>query len=122
VIVVAFQVPVVSVPTEVREELTTVAFNVVPDSVPAGAMTALVPAAVIRPLPLTVKLGMAVDEPKEPVFVLTVARVVAIVPPEAAPVASPVNVMVARSAGTIALKVGCAAAPVVGPANNVLAV
>ena len=51
-----------------------------PVSVPAGAMTALVPAAVTRPLPLTVKLGMAVLDPNDPTLLFTVARVVASVP------------------------------------------
>ena len=65
------------VPTEVRDELTTVALRVVPVRVPAGAMTALPEAAVMSPLPLTVKVGMDVEDPKVPTFPLTVARVVA---------------------------------------------
>ena len=69
-------VPDVIVPTEVRLELTTVAFNVVPDKVPAGAITTDVPAAVINPLPFTVKLGIAVELPKLPTLAFTVANVV----------------------------------------------
>jgi hypothetical protein len=65
-----------SVPTLVSDEARTFAASVAPVSVPAGATTAAVPAAVMRPLPLTVKVGMAVDEPNEPVLPLTVARVV----------------------------------------------
>ena len=65
------------VPRLVREELTTFEASVVPVSVPAGAITALPPAAVIKPLPLTVKFGIDVDDPKLPVLVFTVARVVA---------------------------------------------
>src|SRR2546425_214418 len=66
----------VSVLRDVSDDEVTPDARVLPVSVPAGAMTALVPAAVIRPLPLTVKFGMAVEEPKLPVFELTVARVV----------------------------------------------
>ena len=65
-----------SVPTEVKEELSTVALRVAPLRVPAGAITVAVDAAVIKPLALTVKVGMAVDEPNEPTLALTVARVV----------------------------------------------
>jgi len=82
-----------SVPTDVRDELTTVEFKVVPDRVPAGAMTALPDAAVISPLPLTVKVGMEVDDPKDPVLLLTVARVAA-KDPVPLPVTSPVRVIV----------------------------
>ena len=83
----------VSVPTLVRDDVTTVALSVVPVSVPAGAMTAAVDAAVMRPLPLTVKVGMAVDDPKEPTLLFTVARVVVMaVVPE--PVMSPERVIV----------------------------
>jgi hypothetical protein len=74
-IVVPFQIPVEIVPTLVRDDETMVEFKVVPDRVPAGATTALVPAAVINPLALTVKFGIAVLEPKEPVLELTVVRV-----------------------------------------------
>ena len=59
----------VSVPTLVSEEFTTVEFSVVPVNVPAGAMTTLELAAVIKPLPFTVKLGIAVEDPKLPTFV-----------------------------------------------------
>ena len=65
-----------NVPTDVSDEVTTVAFKVVPLSVPAGAITTAVEAAVMSPLPLTVKVGMAVDEPNEPTLLLTVAKVV----------------------------------------------
>jgi hypothetical protein len=44
---------------------------------PTAGVIVLVEAAVINPLPLTVKAGAAVADPKEPVLVLTVARVVA---------------------------------------------
>jgi hypothetical protein len=80
-------------PTVVSEEVTTLEARVVPVSVPAGAITALVEAAVINPLPLTVKEGIAVEEPKLPVLELTVARVVAN-EPVPLPVTSPVNVIV----------------------------
>ena len=66
------------VPTVVREEVTTVALRVVPVKVPAGAITTAVETAVINPFPLTVKTGIAVEEPKEPMFRLTVAKVVAL--------------------------------------------
>src|SRR5262245_30706087 len=72
--------PLVSVPTPVNDEPVTPDASVEPVSVPAGAITALLPAAVMRPLALTVKLGMAVEEPNEPVLPLTVASVVASVP------------------------------------------
>ena len=74
-IVVPFHTPVVIVPTEVSEELTTFAARVVPVSVPAGAMTALVEAAVMRPLAFIVNVGIAVEDPKVPTFPLTVERV-----------------------------------------------
>jgi hypothetical protein len=81
------------VPTEVRLDVTTAEFNVVPERVPAGAITTLVEAAVISPLPLTVKDGMAVELPKDPVLVFTVARVRAAEPgPDA--VASPVSAVI----------------------------
>lgn len=67
----------VSVPRDVSDEAVTPDASVPPVSVPAGAITATVPAAVIRPFPFTVKVGIAVDEPHEPLFVLTVASVVA---------------------------------------------
>jgi hypothetical protein len=87
---VPFHIPEIIVPTLVSEEDTTVAFRVVPDKVPAGAITVLPPAAVIRPLALTVKLGMDVEDPNDPTLELTVASVVAKDPvPE--PVRSPVN-------------------------------
>ena len=67
--------------------------SVVPVSVPAGATTAAVLAAVISPLPFTVKVGMDVVEPNEPVLLFTVANVpVMAVAPE--PVISPDNVIV----------------------------
>jgi hypothetical protein len=82
-----------SVPTDVSDEFVTPAAKVLPVSVPAGAITALVETAVIRPLPFTVKDGIAVDEPKEPVSLFTVARVVVIaVAPE--PLISPDRVIV----------------------------
>lgn len=86
-------VPETKFPTLVREEVTTVELSVVPERVPAGATTALPEAAVTRPLPLTVKVGMEVEEPKLPTFPLTVARVVP-KEPVPKPVTSPVRVMV----------------------------
>jgi hypothetical protein len=68
--------PPARAPTVVIDDVTTLAASVVPVSVPAGAMTADDAAAVIRPLPLTVKLGIAVDEPNDPTLALTVANVV----------------------------------------------
>jgi len=47
--VVPCQTPVPIVPTLVRDELTTVLFSVVPDNVPAGAITAVADAAVNWP-------------------------------------------------------------------------
>src|SRR5271168_566673 len=82
-----------SVPTLVREEETTLLASVVPVSVPAGATTATVPAAVMSPLPLTVKVGIAVEEPKAPVLVLTVASV-AIAEPGPLAVISPVSAVI----------------------------
>ena len=70
----------VSVPTLVSEEFTTVEFNVVPLNVSAGAITTLELAAVIRPLPFTVIEGIAVEEPKLPTSVFTVAKVRAKLP------------------------------------------
>ena len=85
--------PLTNAPTLVRDEVTTVVLSVVPLRVPAGATTAFVLAAVTRPLPLTVKDGIAVDEPKDPTLLLTVARVVVIaVAP--LPVISPERVIV----------------------------
>ena len=63
-------------PTLVKEELTTVEFNVVPVRVPAGAMTTLELAAVINPFPFTVNEGIEVDDPKDPTVAFTVASVV----------------------------------------------
>ena len=81
-------------PKEVRDELTTVEFNVVPERVPAGATTALPLAAVINPLALTVKEGMEVEEPKLPTFPLTVANVATAEPGPVA-VTSPVKAVIA---------------------------
>ena len=93
VIAVPFHTPAVIVPTEVKEEDTTLLAKVVPVKVPAGAITAFVDAAVINPFAFTVKLGIAVAEPKEPTFAFTVASVAAIaVAPE--PVTSPDKVIV----------------------------
>ncbi len=66
-----------SVPTDVNDEVTTFEASVVPVRVPAGAMTTAVDAAVIKPLPLTVNTGIAVEDPNEPTFEFTVASVVA---------------------------------------------
>jgi hypothetical protein len=88
------QTPVPIVPTVVREEVTTFDAKVVPVRVPAGAITTAVEAAVIRPFPFTVKIGIAVEEPKDPTFEFTVARVrVALPGPEAVP--SPVRDVIA---------------------------
>ena len=65
----------VSVPTLVSEEFTTVEFNVVPLNVPAGATTTSVLIAVISPFPFTVIDGIAVEEPKLPTSEFTVANV-----------------------------------------------
>jgi hypothetical protein len=81
------------VPRLVSEEAVIPAARVLPVRVPAGATTAFVDTAVTRPLPFTVNVGIAVEEPKEPVSVFTVARVVAIdVAPE--PLTSPDSVIV----------------------------
>jgi len=63
--VVPCQTPVAIVPTLVKDDETTVLLRVVPDSVPAGAITAAVEAAVSWPCALTVNVGMAVEEPYE---------------------------------------------------------
>src|SRR6185436_16738820 len=68
--------PPVSVLTLVSEDAVTAELSVVPVSVPAGAMTALVEIAVTRPLAFAVIVGIAVDEPKLPTLELTVANVV----------------------------------------------
>src|SRR6185312_16108769 len=79
-------------------------------------------AAVINPLALTVILALV----KLPTLALTVASVRAAEPGPAA-VPSPVSAVIALgvrpgiSAATSARKAGVAAAPVVGPANTVLA-
>ena len=80
----------VNVPTLVNEEFNTVALRVLPDSVPAGAITAFVDTDVINPFPFVVIVGIAVDEPKAPAFELTVANVNVALPGPLA-VASPVN-------------------------------
>jgi hypothetical protein len=78
------------VPTDVSDEVTTVELRTVPLRVPAGATTTLLLAAVIRPFPFTVKEGMEVVDPKEPVLEFTVARVAATDPAPLA-VTSPVK-------------------------------
>jgi hypothetical protein len=65
-------------PNDISEDAVTALARVVPVRVPAGATTVLSLTAVINPFPLTVSVGMDVEEPKLPVFVLTVARVVAL--------------------------------------------
>ena len=77
-------------PTEVKEEVTTVELRVVPLRVPAGAITTLLEADVMSPLPFTVKEGIEVEEPKEPVVAFTVARVATVLPGPVA-VTSPVG-------------------------------
>ena len=81
--------PLVKVPTEVNDEAVTPEARVAPVRVPAGATTAFPEAAVIKPLPLTVKVGIEVEEPKDPTLVFTVAKVVANDPAEV--VMSPVK-------------------------------
>ena len=81
--------PPVRVPVLVRDDASTFDASVAPLNVPAGAITAFVPAAVMSPLPLTVKFGIAVEDPQLPVFVFTVAKVVASEP--AVVVMSPVS-------------------------------
>jgi hypothetical protein len=72
-----------------------IAVPVLPDRVKSPPVTEIEPetaavvTAVIKPLPLTVITGTAVDEPKEPVLLLTVASVKELVP--AVLVASPEN-------------------------------
>lgn len=87
-------VRLVSVPTEVNEDVTTLAAKVVPVSVPAGAMTTLPEAAVISPFPLTVKVGIEVEEPNEPTLPLTVAKV-AVTEPGPDAITSPVRAVIA---------------------------
>lgn len=93
--------PLAIVPTEVNEEETTFEASVVPDNVPAGATTTLVEAAVINPFAFTVKEGIAVEDPNEPVFEFTVANVKAALPGPAA-VPSPVKAVMAAGAPVIA--------------------
>ena len=61
--VVALQIPVVMVPTEVKFDPVTLDFKVVPDKVPASAMIDADPAAVRRPFASTVNVGIAVVDP-----------------------------------------------------------
>ena len=82
------------VPTEVSDEETTFDASVVPVNVPAGAITTLVEAAVIKPLPFTVNDGIAVELPNAPVLLFTVASVAATEPGPVA-VTSPVNAVIA---------------------------
>jgi len=90
---IAPELKVVKVPTEVSELPVTPAARVVPVSVPAGAITALPEAAVINPFAFTVIEGIEVLEPNEPTFEFTVAKVAANEPvPE--PVTSEVSVIV----------------------------
>lgn len=70
-------VSAVSVPTLVSDDAVTPLAKVFPERVPAGAITTVVPTAVVSPFALTVKTGIAVEEPNEPTFPLTVASVVA---------------------------------------------
>jgi hypothetical protein len=84
----------VIVPTAVREDVTIVEGSDVPVRPPAGVVTATVLTLVMRPLPFTVMIGMAVEDPKLPVLLLTDARVSA--PPELR-VASPDIVSASRS-------------------------
>ena len=64
------------VPRLVSDEPVTPAAKVLPDSVPAGAMTAAVVMLVVKPLAFIVTTGIAVLEPVTPA-VATVAKVVA---------------------------------------------
>lgn len=74
--------------------MTTFEARVVPVSVPAGAITTFDEAAVIKPLALTVNVGIDVDEPNVPTLELTVAKVIATEPGPVA-VASPVKAVIA---------------------------
>jgi hypothetical protein len=78
-IVVALQIPVVMVPTEVKLDPVTLDFKVVPDKVPASAMIEADPAAVRRPLASTVNVGIAVVEPKDPAVTVVFVNVAAAV-------------------------------------------
>lgn len=79
-------------PRDFKDEAVTLEASVVPVTVPAGAITAFPAASVINPLALTVKFGIDVDDPNDPTFVLTVARVALIaVAPE--PLTSPLKVI-----------------------------
>src|ERR1700688_3969161 len=82
--------PDANAPTLVRDEFTTPGARIEPVSVPAGAMTGFDPADVMRPLALTMKLGIEIDDPNEPTLELTVASVVAVAPGPV-PVTSPVS-------------------------------
>ena len=81
--------PEFNAPTPVSDEPVTPAASVAPVSVPAGATTATLLAAVIRPFPFTVNVGIAVEPPKDPTFPFTVASVVERLP--ATVVTSPVS-------------------------------
>jgi hypothetical protein len=72
---VPFHTPETIVPTEVREELTTLEAKVVPVRVPAGAITALPVTDVTNPLPLAVIVGIEVEDPTGLVSTFTVAKV-----------------------------------------------
>ena len=87
----ASQVPEVTVPRPVSEELTTFEASVLPVSVPAGAITALLDVLVTRPFAFTVTLGIAVELPTVPGAELTVASVATWLPVPGPAVTSPVS-------------------------------
>ena len=74
VIVPAVAVKLAIVPSEVSEDAVTPDASVLPDNVPAGAITAAVVIEVVRPWAFIVTTGIAVDPPVVPA-VATVARV-----------------------------------------------
>jgi hypothetical protein len=53
-----FHVPLEIVPTEVKDEPVTFEARVEPVKEPAGAVIVVLPAAVTKPLPFTVKVGI----------------------------------------------------------------
>jgi hypothetical protein len=67
--------PPVNVPTDVKDDVTTVEPIAVPVREDAGAEINVVPAAVRIPLAFTVNVGIKFEEPNDPILELTVAKV-----------------------------------------------
>jgi hypothetical protein len=102
------------VPTDVREELTTVLFSVVPVSVPAGAALRNAKVPSVPPVPI---FSVEVSVPAN-VSVLLTVRVFEVVPPATVnPIAAAVRVRPLTLVGVIAPRVRLMAGVVVGVAT-----